>query len=192
MDKVSTVFWNHGQIYKEEFRPGYGSAFAVGIVGNSANQYFKTNRLNHENLCNWAGIKRSGGNVRVKRWYSTKQLNELMGMSGGFNIDGFNITSHAALWLAIGCYENDSSEHELYFHIGNPWKLNDIAQHYGLPDPLTDDQKRGIEQDPMAWRERILKLDGVTPTPIVVGSVAFEDRQPVRLKAYQFHHPKSN
>lgn len=192
MDKVTTVYWNGGEIYKEEFRPEYGNAFAMGIVGHSSNQYFKTNTLDHENIYNWAGVKRSNGNVRVKRWQSTKQLNELMGMSGGVDISQFNTTSHASLWIAVGRYEGDDSEHELYFHIGNPWKLKDIAEHYGLPDPLTTDQKRDIEKNPMAWRERILKLDGVTSTPIVVGSVAFNDGQPVRLKAYQFHHPRSN
>lgn len=192
MDKVTTVYWSGGQIYKEEFRPEHGTAFAMGTAGHSSNQYFKANTLNHENLCNWAGVKRSNGNVRVKRWQSTRQLNELMGMSGGVDISQFNTTSHAALWLAVGRYEGDDSEYELYFHIGNPWKLKDIAEHYALPDPLTDEQKRDIEQNPMVWRERILKLDGVTPTPVVVGSVAFKDEQPVRLKAYQFHHPVSN
>ena len=189
MDKVLTAYWNGGQIYKHEHRPHQGSAFAVGVVGNSDNQYFASNTLDPENLYNWAGVKRSGKSVRVKRWQSTRQLNELLGMSGGIDIHEFNTTSHVHLWIAVGRYEGNDTEHELYFHINNPWKLKDIAQHYGLPDPLTDEQRRDIEQNPMGWRERILKLDAVTPTPIVVGSVAFEHGKPVRLKVYQFHHP---
>lgn len=191
MNKVLTAFWNGGDIYKQEYRPIAGSAFAVGVVGNSDNQYFSNNEHDPENLYNWAGVKRAGKSVRVKRWYSTRQLNELMCMSGGHDIQGFNLTSHIYLWLAVGLYENDDSEHELYFHVSSPWKLKDIAEHYALPDPLTDDQKRDIEQHPMRWRERILKLDGETQTPIVVGSVAFEHGKPVRLKVYQFHHPEA-
>lgn len=188
MTKLLTVYWRNGQIYKHEYRPITGSAFSVGITENSQNQYFINNTLNTENIYNWVGVKRSGKSVRVKRWYSIRQLNELMGMSGGIDIQEFNTTSHVRLWLAVGLYEGEEADHELYFHIGNPWKLRDIAEHYGLPDPLTDDQKRDIEQNPMGWRERILKICG-TPTPIVVGSVAFEHSKPVRLKVYQFHHP---
>lgn len=183
-----TVYWNGGQVYKKEFRPESGDAFSVCSCQATgvASEYF-VDPDGKDNLHNFFAIKSGSGGSRRKRYSSTEQVNRLIGAPGGVGIDGFDLAPDVSLWLSVGRFVDSSEDVELYFHVDRPFGLPAIACHYRLPDPITDEQKRNIEQNPMAWRERILKPKGMKPVPVVVGSVAFESGKPTRLKVYQFH-----
>lgn len=186
MRPYTVVYVNRGQIYKEEFRPDSGNAFSIARCDATgvSSEYFADPSREGE-LCNWYAVKKGPAGVMTKTYHATRQINELTGRAGGETLDGFDLAPDVALWLAVARYKETASDVELYFRIDDPDKLPAIAAHYGLEDPISDEQKEDLKQNPGNWRERNLRIGGDERVPIVVGSVAFENGKPVRLKAYK-------
>lgn len=139
----------------------------------------------------WQGRERDAqGRERIKRYQSSAFVRRMVGgKQGGPLFATSDLCPAVRFWLGRAWYA-DADEQELLFAVtGGSAQLDQVAVYYGLPAPYGAQQKAWLDEAPEKIRARHYDLYGLGEgryAPVVVGSVMFVDKRPVRLLLYTF------
>lgn len=124
----------------------------------------------------------SDGSVQEKYYLSTSQFRELIDMTGGVDINSYGVplAGSVSVWGGVALIEDDDNFLELYFNVVDNTNMQDIADFYGLPNPLPSDNDLDINRSDWTLREYANGVD------LVLGSIVFDDTTPTLLKVYKF------
>ncbi len=124
----------------------------------------------------------SNGRKWHKRYRSTSQYRQLLGMDGGLDINSLDLLlcPDVDVWGGVGHIEENPSFTELYFNVLSESNMQDIANFYSLPNPLP--VNNDLDSNRPNWTIRAYKELGID---LVLGSVVFDEKTPARLKIYK-------
>jgi|SaaInlV_200m_DNA_2_1039689.scaffolds.fasta_scaffold17304_2 hypothetical protein len=124
----------------------------------------------------------SEGKELHKKYQSTSDYRELLGMDGGVDINSFGVSlcPSVDIWGGVGQIEEEPNGIELYFNVLSEANIQDISNYYNLPNPLPVDND--LDSNRPNWTIREYKELGID---LVLGSVVFDNKTPIRLKIYK-------
>lgn len=124
------------------------------------------------------------GVVWTKTYKSTSQFRELIGVKGGLDINSISVDlcPSVEVWGGIGEVTGKAQDEfiELYFNVTSSKNMQDIADFYGLPNPLATDNDLDANRHNWTLREYPNGVD------LVLGSVVFKDKVQILLKIYKY------
>jgi len=127
------------------------------------------------------------GEVWIKRYVSTTQYLEMLGVESSKGVDinklGLSLCPDVSIWGGIGEIVGTSRVKflEAYFNVTSSNNMKDIADFYGLLNPLPIDND--LDSDRSDWTIREYPSIGVD---LVLGSIVFRDYEPSLLKIYKY------
>ena len=188
------TYINGGQLYKESTKrrivPGkicISSANSnKGIESDYYHDIHPSNK--YDRIFHFKSIKRDSTGEWVKTYESTKQLRELLGVSGGVELPDLTLSSDVSLWLAVGSIEGNSNFVELYFNVESNEQLSAVASFYNLDNPI--DLNNDLDTNRSEWEFRTFTSKLLAPPLVAVaGAIAFEDGVAKLLKIYKSNVP---
>lgn len=142
----------------------------------------------------WQGqeLADDGQVLRTKRYESSDFVRMMIArMKNGPTFADYDLCPAVTHWLGRAWYDDGSAD-ELLFAIESARQLEQVAAYYHLPVPHSAAQAHVLDNEPERYRARHYDLAGEGPgkfLPVVVGSVTFQGRQPLRLLLYTFLRP---
>lgn len=205
-------WFNHGQCYEQGFNIVSSELFELSgfiqrtqAVSNMQSEISCGMRLdgiqinyqysNQLGLINWEGHEflRSKQSHQTKFYQSSHWINSrLSSFDFGNKYLDFDLCPDVSYWVA-NAYSTTTQEEELFFVCTKGTiLLNQVASYYNLPIPYGNQHIDILDNNPKLYRIGhfdIFKLGPGRFYPLVLASVSFIDKKPIRLLFHTFQRP---
>jgi hypothetical protein len=135
----------------------------------------------------------SGNFLRTKKYESGSAIRlAIAKMTNGPTFEDRDLCPDVAIWLGRSFYEDSDSEELMYVVTDGSEQVNAVSAYYGLQTPLDDGLASTLDNDIESIRARhydLYELGEGNWVPVVVGSICFENGEPVRSLLYAFRRP---
>ncbi len=183
---MAIVYINQGEIYKTEELGDTDSLFMRSLdkFGNKS-FYYRDKRL--DPITDFVGVKRSPDTKekRQKYYKSTQTARSLAGIKrtnqSAANIRNTVESDLFDMTLALGYYKGDVEFEEVYYHLENLNKLEQISQIINLANPLNPELINEAMNNKQQWR-----YGNIGGVDIMVCSIVYSNKVPTMFKVYNF------